>query len=153
RSVEELLPLLSPALRSRYVLIFDSRSVQEASRADPRVLLVGYEGRFIVSFNGDPQQRGFDAIETMEFDNASSSFIFREIRFPGRDAATDAEVEFSQANPARCAACHGSPAHPIWDTFPLWPGVYGERYQKELSRAESDGLADFARAQRTHPRY
>jgi hypothetical protein len=153
RSVEELLPLLSPALRSRYVLIFDSRSVQEASRANPRVLLVGFEAKFIVSFNGDDHQHGFDAIETMEFDTASSSFVFREIRFPDRTAAADADVEFSPANPARCATCHGTPAHPIWDSFPLWPGVYGERYQKDLSRTESDGLAEFARAQRTHPRY
>src|SRR6266700_4996759 len=109
RSVEQLLPLLSPALRSGFVLVFDSRSVQEASLLDPRVLLFGNDARFIISFNGEARQRGFDVVETMEFDDASASFELREIRFPG--GAGD-EVDFSQANPARCAVCHGLPAHP-----------------------------------------
>src|SRR5258708_18830764 len=116
RSVEDLLPLLSPAMRSGFVLVFDSRSLQEASAPDPRVLLLGNDARFIVSFNGDARQRGFDTLETMEFDDTSTAFTFREIRFPGRSGGADGDVEFSQANPARCAACHGAPAHPIWDT-------------------------------------
>jgi hypothetical protein len=153
RSVEELLPLLSPAMRSRFVLVFDSRSVQEASRPNPRVLLFGNDARFILSFNGDARLQGFDTLETMEFDDASAAFAFREIRFPGAAAGEDAEVEFSQANPTLCVACHGAPAHPIWDVYPLWPGVYGERYQRALSEQEADGLSAFAQTQGTHPRY
>jgi len=153
RSVEELLPFLSPAMRSRFVLVFDSRSAQEASPLNPRVLLFGNDARLIVSFNGDAGQRGFNALETMEFDDASASFTFREIRFPDGAVSADAEVEFSQANPALCGACHGAPAHPIWDAYPLWPGVYGQRYQKGLSGQEAEGLSAFAKAQGTHPRY
>jgi len=153
RSVEELLPLLSPALRSRYVLVFDSRSMQEASLSSPRVLLFGSDARFMISFNGDARQRGFDAIETMEFVEATASFTFREVRFPGFSRSDQDAVEFSESNPARCAVCHGTPARPVWDTFPLWPGVYGERYQRALSGPEAEGLSDFASAQPAHPRY
>jgi len=152
-SVEQLLPLLSYTMRSRFVLVFDSRSVQEASPANPRVLLFGSDAGFVVSFNGEAQQRGFDAVETMEFDAASATYTFREIRFPDRAAGAKAQVEFSQVNPARCAVCHGAPAHPIWDAFPLWPGVYGERYQRALSAPEAAGLAQFAQAQGAHLRY
>jgi hypothetical protein len=72
RSVDALLPLLSPVLRSRYALVFDSRSVQGASYSDPRVLLFGGDAHFIVSFNGDARQRGSDSIETMEFSDANT---------------------------------------------------------------------------------
>jgi cytochrome c553 len=153
RSVEQLLPLLSYTMRSRFVLVFDSRSVQEASRPNPRVLLFGNDASFIVSFNGEAGQRGFDTVETMEFDAASTTYTLREIRFPEGTADATAAVEFSQANPARCAVCHGEPTHPIWDAYPLWPGVYGERYQRALSAPEAEGLMEFAQAQGAHPRY
>src|SRR5258706_3124431 len=152
RSVEELLPLLAPALRSRYVLVFDSRSVQEASPSNPRVLLFGNDARFTVSFNGDAGQRGFGAVETMEFSDVTATFTLREIRFPDLAHGPGA-VEFSESNPARCTVCHGTPARPVWDTFPLWPGVYGERYQRALSGSEAEGLSAFSSTQAAHPRY
>lgn len=139
RSVEEAIAVLPSAWRENYVLVFDSRSLQSATPEAPRALLFGGDARFVLSFNGDPTGRGYDAVETMEFDAATSSFHFREISFP----AGGGNPEFSADNPARCAACHGRPAHPIWDTPPSWPGVYGERYHAGLSRQEAQGMRAF----------
>ncbi len=151
-SVEELIAALPAAQRSRYALVFESRSLQGASLENPRVILYGTDARFIVTFNGSPAQRGFRVVETMEFDDDSKEFRLRELVFPER-ADGVAKVVVSEVNPQHCARCHGAPARPVWDTFPLWPGAYGERYRARLSARERAGLAAFLALQPTHPRY
>ena len=89
------------------------------------------------------------SVETMEFDASTSSFRFREIRFGEPGAAPT----ISDSNPARCTACHGTPARPIWDTPPSWPGMYGERYHPALSAQEARGIRAYLALQPTHPRY
>ena len=152
RSIEDLLPLLPADLRSRYALMFRSRSLHGSSLSHPRVILFDPEARLVLSFNGDPGQAGFRDLETMEFDDANKSFEFREIAFPV-DADRNAGVRISEPNPEACLKCHGEPARPIWDTHPTWPGAYGERYDAGLTGSERSGLKDFLREQPTHPRY
>ncbi len=147
-SVGAAIALLPVGLRTDYVLVFASRSLQAASFTAPRAVLYGTDGRFIVTFNGDSGQRGFEAIETMEFDERTGTFHFRELRF-----RPDGVAELSADNPARCAACHGRPARPVWDLPPVWPGVYGERYRAGLSPAEAAGMQAFLRRQPADPRY
>jgi hypothetical protein len=148
-TVEQALALLPPELLSNYALVFDSRSLQDAAPAAPRAILYGADGRFIVTFNGDANERGYAVLETMQFDGRSNSFQFRELSFS--PAGENAKV--SEENPARCTACHGSPARPIWDAAPTWPGVYGERYRAGLSKAEFTGMQAFLGRQGQHPRY
>ncbi len=152
RSIEDLLPLLPEDLRSRYVLMFRSRSLHGSTFAHPRAILFDPEARLVISFNGNPGQAGFTALETMEFDGADKSFKFREIVFPV-DADRKASVHISQPNPEPCLKCHGEPPRPIWDTHPAWPGAYGERYDASLTASESAGLREFLREQPSHPRY
>src|SRR3984893_11052767 len=151
-SVEELIAALPAAQRNRYALVFESRSLQGASLENPRAILFGPDARFIVTFNGSPAQRGFRVVETMEFDDESKEFRLRELLFPERAAGVD-KVVISEVNPQRCARCHGAPARPVWDTFPLWPGAYGERYRNNLSARERAGLSAFLAQQPAHPRY
>lgn len=146
--VEDAIPLLTLDLRANYTLVFSSRSLQGATPVAPRAILFGTNGRFIVSFNGDVRQRGYDALETMQFDERTNSFHFREIRFDAENG-----VGISDDNPARCTACHGIPARPIWDTPPNWPGVYGQRYRTGLSKAELAGVRSFLAQRRSGPRY
>src|SRR5271169_4010700 len=70
RSVEELLPALPVSLRYRYALVFASRSLQGASSVNPRVVMYGADARFVITFNGEAAQRGFESVETMEFDES-----------------------------------------------------------------------------------
>lgn len=154
-SIEELLPLLPESFRSHYALMFNSRSLQEASYGDPRVILYGPEAKLVVTFNGQAGQRGFNALETMEFDDATKTFRFHEVTFPGRSTArgeSASRIGFSDSNPDQCLKCHGRPPRPIWDTYPLWPGAYGERDHFSLSKKEREGLAEFLRNQPSHPR-
>ncbi len=151
-SVEELLAALPAPQRAHYALMFESRSLQGASPENPRVILFGPDARFILTFNGSPAQRGFRVIETMEFDDASKEFRLRELIFPERPGGADTVV-VSEVNSSRCVRCHGSRPRPVWDSFPLWPGAYGERYGARLSPRERAGLSAFLAQQPTHPRY
>lgn len=151
QSVEQLLAALPEDLRAHYTLVFASRSLQAASPDSPRVILFGTDAQLIVTFNGEPAQRGFESLETLEFSTSSSSFALREVSFA---TAQDAPaVHISDPNPPRCLSCHGTPARPVWDTHPLWPGVYAERYGAGLSSAERRGMRRFMAAQPTHARY
>lgn len=150
-TVEEVVAALPHDLRSHYTLVFSSRSLQGASYVAPRAILFGHTARFIVTFNGEATQRGYGALETMEFEASTSRFIFREVILTPRQ--NEAQALISPDNPSRCTACHGEPARPIWDGPNLWPGVYGERYLTALSAAESRGIRAFLSAQPTHPRY
>ena len=146
KSIEELLPQLPAPYRSRYVLLFDSRSLHGSSFENPRAVIFGEDAKFIVSFNGEKSQSGYYAFETMEF--TDNNFHYREILFPENPTN---EVKFSE--PGKCLKCHTDPARPIWDSFPSWPGAYGERYLMPLSPTEKEGLTKFAKIQSSHPRY
>jgi cytochrome c553 len=151
-TLEGALRLLPTSTRSHFALVFNSRSLQEASFENPRAVLFGNDARFVVTFNGKAGQRGFDTLEIMEFDDRSNRFAFREIQFSG-DSTPGQGASVSEANPAKCGACHGQPQRPVWDTFPAWPGAYGEQYRAPLTRPELDGLGAFLKAQPTHPRF
>ena len=149
-SVEELVPFLPAALRSRYALVFASRSLQQATYSAPRVILYGPDAHLVLTFNGDAGQRGFDTVETLEF-GQDKQFRLREIRFPAPGSKEGAV--FSQPNPITCQACHGTTARPVWDSWPLWPGAYGQRYDAPLTTQERAGLESFLARQASHPRY
>src|ERR1700756_2838222 len=151
-TVEELLAALPEAQRHNYALVFDSRSLQGASFENPRVILYGPDARFVLTFNGNAAQHGFRAVETLEFDSVTRAFRLRELEFPKRPGGA-AAVRVSETDPARCLRCHGDPPRPVWDSFPLWPGAYGERYEARLTARERAGLGAFLALQPAHPRY
>jgi hypothetical protein len=152
KSVDDVLANMPASFRGRYTLMFASRSLQGASFEAPRAILYGPDARFIVTFNGDSAQRGYNSIETMEFDDATQQFRFREIAFSA-DGDDSQSVTISAANPGHCTICHGSPARPIWDGQTLWPGAYGERYNAKLSAEEASGMERFLARQSSDPRY
>ena len=151
-SIEDLLPALPESLRLHYALVFASRSLQGASFESPRVILFGPDARFVVAFGGDPNQRGYNVLETMEFNDRSGQFLLREFEFQSH-ASGAAPVLISEPNPSRCQRCHGTPARPVWDSHPLWPGVYGERYNASLSIEEQVGIRQFLARQGADARY
>ena len=62
--------------------MFKSRSLHDASYENPRVLMYGEDAKFIITFNGANNQKGYDAIETMEYNDQDKEFYYREILFP-----------------------------------------------------------------------
>lgn len=150
--VDQALALLPLDLLSNYALVFNSRSLQGASFTNPRAILFGSDARLIISFNGDATQKGYDALEVMEYQDEGHQFVFREIEFPQGDAG-EQRLRISEPNPHRCLFCHGAPPRPIWDTHPIWPGAYGERYLVPLGNSEAQGLKDFLGTRSSNSRY
>jgi hypothetical protein len=152
RTVEDALKVLSekyaPYMKF-HTLMYESLSLHEASYAEPRALVFGPDAEFILSFNGNIKQRGGLAIETMEFDESSGNFLFREIAFknsaaPEKDTTLkESEIAFdtelfrvSKPNPQKCTACHGQNTRPIWETYFIWPGAYGSNDDNLLATTD-----------------
>lgn len=151
-TLETFLSRLPEYDRGHYVLMYRSRSLQDANFDNPRVLMFTPDAHLVMTFNGDAHQRGFSQLEVMRFDPKTKDFQFQEIEFPAAQASAD-PVRFSALNPDKCSACHGSPPRPVWDAFPFWPGAYGERYRAALEGRQREGLNAFRRRMDTHPRY
>jgi hypothetical protein len=151
-SIDDLVGRLPAALRSRYVLMHESRSLQEATYSAPRALLFTADASFVVAFNGGPTENGYLALETLEFDQKNAVFQLREVAFPAAGDAR-ANVVFSEINPPRCLVCHGDAPRPIWDAYPEWPGAYGEVDHGALQGTEKTGIHAFLAARRSNPRY
>jgi hypothetical protein len=151
-SIDQLLPLLPASLRSRYVLMHESRSLQEANYRAPRAILYSRDASFVMAFNGDPSQGGFRSLETMEYDDGRGTFRLREITFAINDEGRRIPV-FSELNPPACRDCHGDDPRPIWDAYPVWPGAYGEVERHRDSPAATAGFAAFLAERPGNPRY
>jgi hypothetical protein len=126
QSIDGLLPLLPQDIRSRYVAVYRSRSLQASTFQKPRIIMFDHDAKFIAAFNGDPGLKGYDELEVIQFDESKSAFEFREIHF-----SKGAKPIVSDANPAKCLACHQSvqrkdvDPRPNWEPYSTWPGVYG----------------------------
>ena len=126
QTVEDAIPLLPANVRSNYVLMYRSRSLQRATFQAPRAIAFEADASFIAAFNGGAQFKGGDSIELIQFKPDERRYEFRELSFaPGR-APT-----LSPPNPAKCLQCHQSAARrdvdprPNWEPYFFWPGAYG----------------------------
>ena len=123
QSVAELAPLLPRQLRTNFTLVYASRSPfkDAITPKAPRVILFTDDGRFIVTFIGDPTAPGHDLVETMSFDDATATFHLSAYVLPAAKRAGWAP----SPQAANCGGCHGADPRPIYDSYPLWPGFYG----------------------------
>lgn len=154
RSVGEALALLPEEMRLNYTLVHHSRSIQQGSVESPRVLLFGTDAKLVVTFNGSPDETGYDKLEILAFDEASEKFELRAIGFDGG-------VSFSEANPAVCTACHKASPQPIWKDYGSanassghgqWLGTFGESHDFVPEPLQPALLRFWAAAPR-HERY
>ncbi len=145
RSVEDVLRRLPQDFRSRFVLMERSRSLQEASSAAPRAILFGDKAELVLSFNGDPGQRGYGHLESVELDPRTLTYEIRSIDF------TASPPRISAPNPEICLKCHRQIPRPNWEPYPYWPGVLGE--SPKYTAEERLRLESFAKAAAQHPRY
>jgi hypothetical protein len=122
-SIEELVPLLPPNLRSNFTLVYDSRSPFRSSITPqhPRVVLFTDDARLILTFIGAADQPGHELLEAMAYDDQTATFQLRAYLLPA--GARSAWRPSPEA--ANCNACHGADPRPIFDSYPLWPGFYG----------------------------
>jgi len=153
-SPEAALALLPEEMRINYTLVHQSRSIQQGSLQNPRVLLFGTDAKLIVAFNGSPDETGYANLEILHFKEESETFELRSIEF-GKT------VHFSEANPVTCTACHKHSPQPIWKDYGSandesehgqWPGTYGPSHDM-VSTELKPALLAFWEAAPRHPRY
>lgn len=127
RSIESLLQNMKSSnddymksFLSNYVLMYGSRSLQDSSFSNPRVITYSDNFDFVFSFNGDPNHRGFNSLEVMQFDNSQRKFEMFSVTFDGENKPV-----FSEKNPPLCLSCHTNDPRPNWEAYPFWPGAYG----------------------------
>ncbi|MDH3639670.1 MAG: hypothetical protein OES09_14590 [Gammaproteobacteria bacterium] len=152
--IEDVLPHLPTELRRNYTLAYRSRSAQEGSFEFPRAILFGRDAKFIIAFNGHPEQRGFTDLEVLQFNDQRREFELYRISFADK-------VVYSAKNPKTCVACHGASPRPIWSSYEYaspdtrhWPGMYGSIHDApRFDAAETAAFKRFQNLARHHPRY
>lgn len=150
-SIDALIPALPESHRRSFVLMCESRSRQGASAKDPRAILFGDDGRFVMSFTGDPDLAGYDSLEMYEVNPETFEFEFYAIEFPPL-RGPDGTVVPPMKNPHSCRHCHGPDPKPRWSSYPVWPGAYA--FRADLMRADEKPLYEkYLLNRATHPRY
>lgn len=125
QSLEDVLQLVPKEFYDNYVLVYRSRSLQDASPLYPRAVVFGRSAKFIMAFNGHEKQKGYNNLEIIQFREKEFRWEFREITFI--DGKTPV---VSEPNPKKCLECHQSPKRvgidprPNWEPYNFWPGVY-----------------------------
>lgn len=170
-SVEQFIAALPPALRTNYVLMHTSGSLQEGSFENPRAILFTQDARTVVSFNGNTGQVGGDRVEAIDFDYNRNKYDFYEISFT-------ASGSHAKKNPKVCMNCHTEQLIPNWRPYQQWNGAFassGNSFDGEVEyfvskqnpfkpteasweieykkENEFSRFVEFRRNQHTHPRY
>jgi hypothetical protein len=125
KTLESTLALVPKEFYDNYVLIYRSRSLQDASPLFPRAIVFGRSSKFIMAYNGHKKQKGYNNLEIIQFRDKGFRWEFREITFNEGKVPT-----FSEPNPKKCLECHQSPKRtdvdprPNWEPYNFWPGAY-----------------------------
>ncbi|MCX6109811.1 MAG: hypothetical protein NTZ90_09455 [Proteobacteria bacterium] len=150
-SVDALLAALPTSYRSFYTLMQDSKSLQGASGANPRAIIYGHDASLIMTFNGSPDQKGYNTLEMLQFNQATRQFELYEATFPETAGAT---ATLSERNPAKCLSCHTAAPRPNWAPYFNWPGAFGSEDDGSLQGSdESQQIAAFVANYHSKPRY
>jgi len=168
RSIPDVLSHLPESYRKKYVNFYRSRSLQgphETDYKNPRAVVVGENSNLMMTFNGDSKQAGNLGLEMVEINTEGGKddldvFKYYEVQFPYQDEKAkdkswqdvQSHMSYSDANPKRCAACHGSPARPIYPGYPLWEGSFGSthgRMPNDQPPEEMKGLEEYLKKVRS----
>ncbi len=149
-TIDDLIPLLPVRLRSNPLLAFRSQGPEKdyVSTDNPRVVLYSSDATFVLSYIG-PHAEERPRLELMEFDREKSRFVLTLIEWdrprPGKSYVR------VRRNPTACLNCHGSDPQPIWNSYPTWPGFYGQDDDR-LIRGSDEERAYQTFAEKVAPR-
>ncbi len=157
-SVEEFIEYVfktDPSLFDHPGLVYSSKGFQEASYENPRTILVSKNGKFAMTYNGDPSQLGYSTVEFMGYDEVEKTFKIAEADF--------SHAKPYQSEPSQCMSCHNSDpkgldpklVHPIMDSYQVWPRMYASDQQEDypVGLKESSGYISFLKTFQSNPRY
>jgi hypothetical protein len=150
--IEDLLALLAqdkPKYMSHYALGYHSGSIQQGSKSNPRALVYGRTGNFIIAFNGDKKQNGYEFLEVMNFDQDKREFQFFEIEFNEKLqlGTTPYKISENGGPNKKCLVCHVG-SRPIWNAYDIWPGFYGSGDDYPITASPKGGAGSVFRVER-----
>jgi hypothetical protein len=120
RRIDSLSANLPESILKNTVLWYEPRSLTQGGNVvHPRALFYGPYANLMFTMSDLPDQHGYQNIEVIEFSRQTHNYSFHEIIFDP-DGRTKPVIE---RNSKECAVCHFG--KPIWDTYPVWPGVFG----------------------------
>ena len=153
RTVEDLLDKLAlhyPDLNENPVMVYKGRSpeAEDASPLYPRVLLGAPQGKFFLGYTTDPTKPNFRRVVMLEAGDSKSPKAphFTEIAFASKNQAPHIDTQ-----PQTCILCHALPGRPIFDSYNLWPGMYGSS-DRMAHGAEPKNLKKLAETKTHHTR-
>jgi hypothetical protein len=153
QDAEELVSILPEELRSNFTFIQKSRSPHGLPSRDgqpppvdglnPRILLFSDDGKLVIAVTSNPNDPSYHAVEAIQYDDSSSSFQMKFSRLPP-------EPHPEHENPEKnCTGCHGQDPRPIFDSYPTWPGTYGESHDAVVKgSAEYENYRNFLKARK-----
>lgn len=117
-NIADFVKLLPEGMRSNFLVMSESRSFQESTYEDPRILMKSENAGVIASFTGHGREdglRGTDKLEFIVWNGPEARYDFYEVGFPAEDPYKDpATLTAAQRrpvvtqNPRSCLNCHGS---------------------------------------------
>jgi hypothetical protein len=155
-SKEALIRAIPDSFKTNPILVYKSESLQgphEVDYLNPRALLFDNPGtlypesseldknNFMLSFNGNPKDEGFKAIEIFDY---KSKKMF-ELTFDDKKATLNDETD------GKCLRCHGNPPRPIFQSYPDWSGVFGSQHLGTIPPEEEKGFQDFIKKSNENP--
>ena len=81
-----------PDYLSNHTYMYDSFSLQRGSFEEPRAIVFGPEAKFVFTFNGKPGVDGGSSLETVQFDEPTKHFLYREIALKNEISNDDRRV-------------------------------------------------------------
>lgn len=167
QTVAQVVSLLPAELKKNIIVMFKSRSLQEASFKNPRILLFNEDGSLILTFNGHPSQAGYEALEILSFNFDTLKFELEERIF---NQDLNARLKYDKfandrtnrqgVNPPTCLACHRTEPRPNWGVYPLWPGALSQSeggitriLPNNAENQEWVALKEFLKNIKNNPRY
>jgi hypothetical protein len=149
--VEHFLAATPLDWRSNATFMYNSQSLQQASRKFPRAIAFSSNGELIMTFNGHEKQRGYHSVEFAVVRPKELRLEFREIQFCD-SAKGPCKAKLSEANPPKCQGCHGENTHYIWEPYHTWAGAYGSE-NDILNVNDGSELRDFVAFKASMPEH
>ena len=117
-SMTNFLKSLPDDLRTNFIFMGQSQSLQTATATNPRVIMTSARGDVRVSFNTSPNERGYNKVEISTWNPHKQAFDYQEMEFNTQDGKAQ-----QHKDPSSCVQCHGNPAKPNWDNYNYWAGA------------------------------
>ncbi len=131
RTVDQFLSELPKDALQHYTLVHTSRSLQQGSFDFPRAVIFSSNAKFIMSFNGSDEQRGYKSLELMEYNEIKKIYDFFTIEF-SESLQNELKPQLSSPNPNKCLNCHGHSkteiTRALWDPGPEWKSAFNANH-------------------------